>query len=208
MGKILIVDDHPLIRKGVIQLLSDVKIQDTVFEAEDGSSAIEIVLAEQPDLIIMDIGLKNEDGIILSKKILKLFPETNIIILTIHSTINFIQRALDAGVKGYILKDSIYQELLIAINKVRRGKTYLCENSFEIYKYYNNYSSDDSLPNLSSHEKEILQQLVEGGTLKSIGTRFGLSEKTISVHKINIMKKLGVKNFSELIILASKKNTT
>ena len=205
MGKILVVDDHSIMRKGVKLVISDMGITDQIFEASDEESAIKIALEEHPDLVIMDIGLKNEDGIDVSKKILELLPETKIIILTIHSTINFIQRALDAGIKGYVLKDSMYEELMMAIEKVSRGKTYLCENAFEIYNQYKNFMTMNVMSKLTAHEKEILEQIAKGSSIKSIAAQFGLSEKTVSSHKVHIMNKLGIKNISELVLYSYQK---
>jgi two-component system, NarL family, response regulator NreC len=205
MGKILIVDDHSIMRKGIKQVLFDMGLTDTIFEAENGFSAVQISMDEKPDLIIMDVGLKTEDGIEIAGQILDKLPETKIIVLTIHSTIDFIQRAMDTGIKGYVLKDSMYEELMIAINKVRRGKTYLCENSFKVFSHYKNFISATIFGKLTSHEKEILQQIAQGNSIKSIAFKYGLSEKTISSHKSHIMQKLGIKNMSELVLFASQK---
>jgi DNA-binding NarL/FixJ family response regulator len=205
MERILILDEHPVMRMGIRQIICELDKSIEVSESDGKYSMTKLFENYVPDMIIMELEFKDFDGIALSKEILKNYPYSKIIVFTMNSSGYSIRRALDFGIKGYILKKSSYEELITGIKKVEKGRIYLCENALEIYQHYKIRSASDELNILSIREKDILQNIIKGYSLKNIAYQLGLSEKTISVHKHNIMRKLNVKNNSELLMVSTEK---
>jgi len=202
MKKILVVDDHPLILKGVRETILQFQSSYLIFEAMDGKTTIEIAQKEKPDIIIMDIELKNECGFDVSQTILSFLEDIKIIVLSCHCEYRYIRKTLDLGLNGYVTKTTVYTEIYHAIQVVMSGKTYLCEDAIKGLK--NIGLKNDVVDCLTIHEREILKLLVEGHPQKTIAAYFGINEKTVSTHKINIMKKLGLLTFSDLVLYAVK----
>jgi len=202
--KIVLADDHNLVRKGLKMMLeaeSDIEI---LGEAKDGISAVKITKKLNPDIVIMDISMPKLNGIDAIESILSNNPEIGIITLSMHREERFITGAFQAGAKGYLLKDSMLDELMQAIHTVYKGQFYLSPQIAHVVVngFNNKLSSENSTRPaslLTSREREVLQLITEGTKTDEIGQQLTISPKTVESHRRNIMEKLGFKHPVELI---------
>ncbi len=203
MIKILIVDDHMLMRQGILKLIANFDDFEVVGEAANGRQAIEQARSLSPDVIIMDIAMQEMNGIDATKKILAENPNAKIIALSMHSDRSFIMEILKSGASGYLLKDCAFEELESAIRIVHTGKTYLSPSIANVVvKDYVNISNGESHPEssqLTDREREVLQLIAEGVSTKQIAFKLDVSVKTIETHRRNIMKKLEAKSIADLV---------
>jgi two-component system, NarL family, response regulator NreC len=203
MIKILIVDDHELFREGIASLLrtnENIEILNTFGNSQETLRFLE---KYTPDIILMDIGLRNEDGIDITKRILEKYPEIKVIILSMYSSYEYAIRAFDVGVKGYLLKECASDELVNAIFSVMDSEEYVSDSISKVLSgAHIQYLKDKDKYNdllLSDREREVLKYLAEGVTSKEIAAELKVSSKTIDGHKIKIMSKMGFKNLADLI---------
>ncbi len=205
--KILIVDDHKLVRSGVRSLIEKESAFTVIGEAWDGRKAVELVSELQPDVVIMDISMPKLNGIEAISEIYRLKSPPKVIALSMHIQNKIVADALDAGAKGYLIKDCAESELIEAIYKVWKGFTYLSPQiTGAIVQGYTRKSSASHQPvsELSEREKEVLQLFVEGSSIKEIAKQLYISPKTVESHKANIMEKLGTRNLVEMVKYALK----
>ncbi len=195
--KVLLVDDHALVRRGFRRMLEDEPTFQVVGEASDGLEAVTQAEQLQPDVIVMDCALPQINGIEASRRILASRPETAILMLSMHSEDTLIRQALEAGAKGYVLKNAMDLDLVSAIKKVAEGKTVLDP---QIARGGTLKGERDT--GLTPRELEILQHIVAGKSNKEIATELGLSANTVSVHRANIMDALGIHKTAELVVYA------
>jgi len=195
--KVLLVDDHALVRRGFRRMLEDEPSFQVVGEASDGLEAVEAAERLLPDVIVMDCALPQVSGIEASRRILAKRPETAILMLSMHSEDTLIRQALEAGAKGYVLKNAMDLDLVSAIKKVAEGKTVLDP---QISRSGNLKGERDT--GLTARELEILQHIVAGKSNKEIATELNLSVNTVSVHRANIMDALGIHKTAELVVYA------
>ncbi len=195
--KVLLVDDHALVRRGFRRMLEDEASFEVVGEASDGLEAVERAEKLRPDVIVMDCALPQINGIEASRRILQKRPETAILMLSMHSEDTLIRQALEAGAKGYVLKNAMDLDLVSAIKKVAEGKTVLDP---QITRGGNLKGERDT--GLTPRELEILQHIVAGKSNKEIATELSLSVNTVSVHRANIMDALGIHKTAELVVYA------
>ena len=195
--KVLLVDDHALVRRGFRRMLEDEPTFQVVGEASDGLEAVESAEKLQPDVIVMDCALPQINGIEASRRILASKPQTAILMLSMHSEDTLIRQALEAGAKGYILKNAMDLDLVSAIKKVAEGKTVLDP---QISRGGTLKGERDT--GLTPRELEILQHIVAGKSNKEIATELNLSVNTVSVHRANIMDALGIHKTAELVVYA------
>jgi DNA-binding NarL/FixJ family response regulator len=195
--KVLLVDDHALVRRGFRRMLEDEASIQVVGEASDGMEAVESADRLQPDVIVMDCALPQISGIEASRRILVKRPETAILMLSMHSEDTLIRQALEAGAKGYVLKNAMDLDLVSAIKKVAEGKMVL---DSQITKAGVLRGERDT--GLTPRELEILQHIVAGQSNKEIATELNLSVNTVSVHRANIMDALGIHKTAELVVYA------
>lgn len=208
--RILLADDHNVMRRGLRLLLEGQPEFTVVAEASDGRQALEQAEATTPDVVVLDIAMPNLSGIEAAHRIASMLPKTAIVILSMHADEGYVLRALKAGAKGYLLKDSAEGDLIEAIKTVSQGKTFF---SPEISKmlvddYVREIRSrgfEDSYELLTSREREILQLLAEGKSNKEIATSLGLSLYTIETHRRNLQDKLNLHSFPELVLYAVRK---
>jgi two-component system response regulator NreC len=208
--RILLADDHNVMRRGLRLLLEGQPEFTVVAEASDGRQALEQAEATTPDVVVLDIAMPNLSGIEAAHRIASILPKTAIVILSMHADEGYVLRALKAGAKGYLLKDSAEGDLIEAIKTVSQGKTFF---SPEISKmlvddYVREIRSrgfEDSYELLTSREREILQLLAEGKSNKEIATSLGLSLYTIETHRRNLQDKLNLHSFPELVLYAVRK---
>lgn len=195
--KVLLVDDHALVRRGFRRMLEDEPTFEVVGEASDGLEAVEAAEKLHPDVIVMDCALPQINGIEASRRVLAKRPETAILMLSMHSEDTLVRQALDAGAKGYILKNAMDLDLVSAIKKVAEGKTVLDP---QISRTGNLKGERDT--GLTPRELEILQHIVAGKSNKEIASELNLSVNTVSVHRANIMDALGIHKTAELVVYA------
>ena len=195
--KVLLVDDHALVRRGFRRMLEDEPSIQVVGEASDGLEAVESAEKLQPDVIVMDCALPQFNGIEAARRILAKRPETAILMLSMHSEDTLIRQAMEAGAKGYVLKNAMDLDLVRAIKKVAEGKIVLDP---QITRGGTLKGERDT--GLTQRELEILQHIVAGKSNKEIASELSLSVNTVSVHRANIMDALGIHKTAELVVYA------
>ena len=207
--RILIVEDHPLLRAGLQALLSQEDDIEIIGEADNGRDAALDGLAK-PHLVLMDLSMLGMNGFEAILDIKRRYPDSRVLVLTVHKTEEYIHESLRAGANGYILKDATQEELRIAIRSVLQGKTYLSPDISA--KVINGYLGTDKPANAASgwntlthREREVLKLVGEGNPNKSIANYLNLSVKTVEKHRSNLMKKLDLHNASTLTAYAIEK---
>ena len=206
--KIVLVDDHKLLRDGLRNIIEQNSNMHIIGEASDGREAIKVCSALLPDVVVMDVAMPGLNGIEAAKQIHKTHPNIKIIGLSMHSSKQFIQGMFNAGAWGYLLKDGDADELIIAINSVVQDRKYLSKDISQEYLTKLRKGSSIEEVKLSSREIEVLQLISEGNSSKEIGEILFLSSKTIDVHRNNIMKKTDLHTISQLTKYAIQKGLT
>lgn len=211
MVRVLVVDDHAVVRSGLIMLLDGKHNMEVVGEAADGNEAIAKAIELQPNVVLMDLSMPNgKDGLTATAELKKQLPDTSILILTMHDDEEYLFRAIHVGASGYILKSAPHEELLLAIRSVAIGNAYLYPTAtkrlmseyMDKLKHGENAGTYESL---SDREKEILAKVAQGYSNKEIAEQLVISVKTVESHKSNLMEKLGLKTRPDLIKFALKK---
>ncbi len=211
MVRLLIVDDHAVVRSGLSSLLNGKQHIEVIGEAADGDEAIGKALELKPDVILMDLSMPlGKDGLTATAELKKLMPETAVLILTMHDDEEYLFRAIHVGAAGYMLKSAPHEELLTAITLVASGNAYLNPTATkrlmgEYLDRIKNGENADSYEMLSDREKEVLSWVAKGYSNKEIADQLVLSVKTVETHKSNLMEKLGFKTRPELVKYAMKK---
>lgn len=195
--RVLLVDDHALVRRGFRRMLEDEPTFQVAGEASDGLEAVQLAEQLHPDVIVMDCALPQMNGIEASRRILAKLPETAILMLSMHSEDTLVKQAMEAGARGYILKNAMDLDLVSAIKKVAAGETVLDP---QIARGGALKGERDT--GLTPRELEILQHIVAGKSNKEIATELNLSVNTVSVHRANIMDALGIHKTAELVVYA------
>jgi two-component system response regulator NreC len=208
--RILLADDHIVMRTGLRALLERQPNLEVVGESENGRNAVDLTASLRPDVVIMDVGMPVLNGIEATKLIVADHPTTAVIILSMHSDESYVMRALKAGARGYLLKDSAPADLLSAILAVSQNKSFfspkvsriLAEDYVRVLKQK---GAVDSYDLLTDREREILQLLVEGKANKEVATSLNISPYTVETHRKHILEKLNLHNPAELILYAVRK---
>ena len=209
MIRVLIAEDHLMVRSGIRALLEKSGDLNILGEASNGQEAVEMVEKLKPDVLIMDIMMPRMNGIQAAENIRKLRIPTYILLLSMYSDEGLVYQALQSGVKGYVLKSSVSDELLWAVQAVAKGKTYLSSQISEIVVENAVHprpvgQDHDPISNLSPREKEILQFIAEEHTSGEIAALLFISEKTVEKHRASLMEKLNVRNLAGLVRMAVK----
>jgi len=199
--KIVLADDHNLVRSGLKSLLSGMTGVDVVAEATNGREAVALVKSTNPDVVLMDIGMKELNGIEAAAIIARDHPSVRVIILSMHDTQDFVSQALKAGAAGYVLKDAAPLELEFALQAVTSGETYLSPRVSKqvVQSYIRPPSAESGLAALTARQQEILKAIASGRTTKQIAYDLGLSIKTIETHRAQIMERLGIHDVAGLV---------
>lgn len=210
MTRVLIADDHGVVRKGLRLQLEQYPDVEVVGEAADGREAVRMAGELQPDIVIMDIGMPNLNGVEATAQITKRSPAPGVIILSMHSDEEYLMRALSAGAKGYLLKDTADVDLFRAVEAVRQGKSFFSPTVAKMLleEYVQQMSQrgvKDSYDLLSAREKEVFQLLAEGKSNKDVATILNLSTYTVETHRTNIMRKLDLHSSVDLVLYAVRK---
>jgi DNA-binding NarL/FixJ family response regulator len=208
--RVLIADDHPLIRSGLRALLARESDFEVVGEAADGYQALELVEQLKPDVVMLDVSMPRLNGIDVAQKISEKIPSTRVIIVSIHSDEGYVLRALKAGAKGYLLKASPEGDILNAVRAVAAGQAYLSPeiSRLLVEEYVREMrfrGVEDSYDLLSIREKEILQLLASGSTNRQVAELIHVSLATVETHRTNIFQKLGIHSLPKLILYAVRK---
>jgi RNA polymerase sigma factor (sigma-70 family) len=212
MGKtrILIADDHGIVRKGLrLQLEQDERFE-VVGEATDGREAVRMAEELKPDVVIIDIAMPSLNGIEATRQVVKRNPAIGVMILSMHSDESYIARALGAGAKGYLLKDTADVDLFRAVQVVAQGKPFfsprIANTLLEDYmRQLQQRGLQDSYDLLTDREKEILQLLAEGRSNKEVATELNLSTYTVETHRTRIMQKLNLHSSADIVLYAVRK---
>lgn len=207
--RILLVDDHQIMREGLMSLMAGEPDLEVVGDASDGRQAVQLAKRLKPDLVVMDISMPGLSGIEATRQILNELDRVRVLALSMHADPRFVAGALEAGAHGYMIKDCTSQELLECIRTVAGGGTYLSPQVAEVVVkgFVRRLGEETGTPPasvLTPREREVLQLLVEGHTVKAIAERIHLGVKTVETHRRNIMEKLGLKNLVDLIKYAMR----
>jgi DNA-binding NarL/FixJ family response regulator len=207
---VFLVDDHRVLRDGLHILLESQDDIEVVGEAEDGKKAIEGITSKKPDVAVMDITMPELNGIEAAQIIHETLPETGIVILSIHSDLEHIFRALQAGAQGYLLKESAGSEVISAVRAVYLGRRYLSPSIRDtvMEAHMQNRQIHSPLDLLSMREREVLQLTVESHSSAAIAEKLELSPKTVETYRSRLMGKLGVHDLPELVRFAIKHGIT
>jgi len=206
--KVLIVDDHPLIRQGVTRLVQQEEDLAVCGEAEDSQEALEAIAQTRPDIVVLDITLKATNGIELMTVLRKRFPDLPVLILSMHDEALYAERALRAGARGYVMKQDSPEKLIEAIRRVLGGEVYLSEavTARVLKKIADGTPAQEPSPLdlLSARELEVFRLIGQGTATRDIAERLQVSVKTVDAHRANIKKKLELKSGAELVQQAIK----
>ena len=208
--RILLADDHGVVRKGLRFLLEREENMEVIAEAADGREAVKLAEELSPDIVVMDVGMPQLNGIEATAQIVKKCPSTGVVMLSMHSDEVYVVRALTAGAKGYLLKDSAEADLVRAVESVAQGKSFfspaITKALLDDYmRYLQQRGLEDSYDLLTDREKEVLQLLAEGKSNKEVATVLGLSNYTVETHRTNLMQKLSLHNTAEIVLYAVRK---
>jgi DNA-binding NarL/FixJ family response regulator len=211
--KVLLVDDHRLVREGLSSLLAAYDNIKVVGEAADGRQAVRLAQSLTPDVIVMDIAMEGLNGIEATKQIVDSCPNCRVVILSMHATSEYIHNSFRAGATGYLLKESAGQEVVEAITVVAQGRKYLSHRlsetlAEELISDEKRIRSGGPIQSLSPREREIIQLVVEGKSSSQIATILFLSVKTIETYRSRLMKKLDIPNIPALVKFAIKHGIT
>lgn len=200
MIRILVVDDHAILRDGIRSLLESQDDIVVVGEASDGEEAFNLARNLLPDIVLMDITMPKTNGLEATRLIKESFPQVNVLILTQHDNREYIAPALEAGASGYVLKRSGRREMLNAIRQVYKQGAFLTSNiTQEVIQEYSQAGNREDGQQLTDRERQVLHLISDGRSNKEVALELGISPKTVSVHRTNIMSKLNVQNTVELI---------
>ena len=200
--RVLLADDHRLMRAGLRALLKSLELVQVVAEAGNGHEAIQLAEQHQPDIVIMDIGMPELNGLEAAARMAKLTPAPRIIILSMHANEEYVRRALQAGVVGYLLKGAEPAELELAIKAVMRGETYLAPAvSTQVVQNYLHPKGIKTSPvqELTPRQREVLQLVAEGHSTKDIAQKLNLSAKTVDTHRTELMQRLNIHDIAGLV---------
>jgi two-component system, NarL family, response regulator NreC len=202
--KILLADDHTIVRQGLKLIISSHADLAVIGEAANGREVLELVEKLKPDVILMDVAMPELNGVEATRRVHEISPRTKVLVLSMHKEAVYVREILKAGARGYILKDAIDTELISAIQSVARGDGYISPaiSGTLLSDYRQNITN--ALDLLSSREREVLQLIAEGKTNKEVATRLNLSVYTVDSHRGKIMEKLNLHSTGELVRFAVK----
>lgn len=205
--RILVADDHTLIRRGIVGLINAQPDMEVVGEAGSGKEAMQETRRASPGIVLMDIGMPDIDGLAATRDIRKQFPQVQVLILTMHDREDYLFQALRAGAAGYILKGADVQDLLSAIRSVHQGDVYLYPTVTKklLADYLGRVESQAGYDNLTERERDVLRLIAQGKTTTEIAQILSLSPHTVQTHRDHIMEKLNLHRKAELIKYAIRK---
>ena len=205
--RVLVADDHTIVRQGVVSLLEGSGDCTVVAEASDGIEAVERTLATSPDVVVLDIGMPRLSGLEAVRRIRREAPRVRVLVLTMHEEEEYVVHLVKAGASGYLVKDSAATELLAAVRALARGQGYLGPYAAKVLaeQYRRPEEAADPYGALTPREREVFHLVVEGKTTKELAKLLGISPKTAENHRARLMEKLGVHNTAELVRYAARR---
>jgi DNA-binding NarL/FixJ family response regulator len=208
--RVLLADDHKLMRAGLRLVIDQQPDLSVVGEADDGRQAVELAKSLKPDVVVMDIGMPNLNGIESARQIKEVHPDAAVVMLSMHSDEGYVLRALRAGARAYLLKDSATTDLVQAIRAVVEGKSFFSPAVSKVLlqdymRKLQRSGAEDSYDLLSPREREVLQLVAEGKSNKEVASLLNISVYTVETHRAKIMQKLNLKGVPELILYAVRK---
>jgi DNA-binding NarL/FixJ family response regulator len=209
--RILIADDHEVVRRGLRALLEDHQGWEVCDEAVDGREAVEKALRLKPDVVILDVGMPNLNGLDAARQILRDRPETRILVLTVDESEQVMREVLNAGARGFLLKSDAGRDLVTAVEQLRQHRTFFTSKVAEIVLDGYLRGKDPSMievvtDRLTRREREVVQLLAEGKTSKEVAVMLNMSVKTAETHRSNVMRKLDIHSVSQLVLYAVRNN--
>lgn len=212
MIRVLLVDDHELMRQGLRSILERESDVEVVGEAESGRAAVELARTLEPDVVVMDVAMKDSNGIEATRQLRSALPNLKVIALSSHSDSRYVNAMLDAGACGYVLKANAFDDLRRALVAAQQGKSYLCPDVTESVVgaslQKQEHKRGPSHASLSPREKEVLQLLAEGLSSPEIGQRLFVATSTIETHRRNVMQKLRIHSVADLTKYAIREGLT
>lgn len=210
MTRILLADDHTLLRQGLRRILESHTGMEVVAEAGSGSEAVRLAEEHQPDVAIVDVAMKELNGIEAAAQIARCSPQTAVLMLSMHTDERYVLRSIRAGARGYLLKDSVEEDLIRAIQLVQRGTAFFSPAVARVFheghmRRKGALEVDDRFDLLTGRERQIYQLLAEGNSNKEIAVLLGLSLHTVETHRAHIMEKLDVHTTAELVLSAVRR---
>jgi len=208
--RILVADDHEIVRRGLVSLLKPHAGWDVCGEARDGREAVEKVKELGPDIVILDIGMPNLNGLEAARQMAHNNPQSKVLILTISDADEMVRAVLDAGARGFVLKSDAARDLVAAVEALQSNKTFFTARVAEVLlggylgRSHPHADGELALPELTPREREIVQLLAEGNSGKEVASHLNLSVKTVETHRANTMRKLKLHSVSELVLYAVK----
>jgi len=213
LAKILLVDDHAVVRKGLRAILEKELSGCTVIEASDGLRAVDLARREEPELVVIDIGMPGLNGLEAIRQIIRHGPQVKILVLSLHAEEAIVVRAFAYGASGYLLKECAVDELIVAVKAIFKGKRYLSAGFPDsvrepVWRKSKKVPISDPLKNLTYREREVLGLLAEGHKNSAIAKKLFISPETVKTHRKNLMRKLDLHNISSLVKLALEHHLT
>lgn len=202
--KVIIADDHEILRYGISTFLKSIKDVEVVGEASTGEECLDLFKKEQPDVTILDISMPDKDGIETTQAIREINPEARILILSMHIDKNILQQVLEAGIDGYLIKNTEKSDLLQGIRSIAKGQQVFSDSISRLItstfiKRGNGNSPDPDKKNITRREREVLELIVQGYTSQAIAEELFISPRTVDTHRSNIMQKLEINNTAGLV---------
>jgi DNA-binding NarL/FixJ family response regulator len=211
--RILVADDHEVVRRGLVTLLQAHENWEVCGEASDGREAVEKAKLLKPDIVILDVGMPNLNGLAATRQLTQSNPQVKIIVLTITDSDHVIREALDAGARGFVLKSDAARDLVAAVEALQRNRMFFTSrvNDMVLAGFLDKGQTPGRgeaprLPKLTPREREVIQLLAEGKSSKEVATQLNLSTKTAETHRSNIMRKLGFHSIRDLVVYSVKNN--
>ena len=208
--RILLADDHTVVRDGLRALLEKQPDMTVVAEASDGRDSIRLAEEQSPDVVVMDIGMPSLNGIEATRRILAANPRTAVVMLSMHQDESYVLRSLKAGAKGYLLKDSLRGDVIDAIRAVAQGRSFLTRKvrlmlQEDYVRQMESRGLEDSYDLLTDREREVLHMVAEGKSNKEVAGLLNISPTTVETHRTHIQEKLGLHSVAELVLYAVRK---
>src|SRR6516165_1427173 len=208
--RILLADDHTVVRDGLRALLEKQPDMAVVAEAADGRDSVRLAEEQAPDVVVMDIAMPNMNGIEATRRILSANPRTAVVMLSMHQDESYVLRSLKAGAKGYLLKDSLRGDVIDAIRAVAQGRAFLTRKvrlmlQEDYVRHMESRGLEDSYDLLTDREREVLHMVAEGKSNKEVAGLLNISPTTVETHRAHILQKLGIHSVPELILYAVRK---
>jgi two-component system, NarL family, response regulator NreC len=206
--RVLVADDHTIVRQGLVSLLAESGECEVVAEAADGLEAVEKAQATRPDVAILDLSMPRLSGLEAVRRIHETLPHTRLLVLTVHEEEEYVLPLVRAGAAGYLIKDTAVAELLAAVRALHAGQGYFCPQAARVLaEHYRQPErvADDPYGALSPREREVFHLVIDGRTTKEVARVLGISAKTADNHRYRLMEKLGVHNTAELVRYAARR---